>query len=161
MIRTIEIRGEWFRCVSLRRDPLSSEGARLSGGRLNQPDEAALYMASSPTSAVAESLRLGSMFGVDRFPPRLLVTVEVELIRTVDLTSEETGRACGVSENDLLRSWRGDGGPSPSQLLGHRLAEDGIHAALCPSVIESGATNLVIFVRNVDLSRCLHVVGDD
>jgi hypothetical protein len=102
MIPAVPIRSEWFRCVSFRRDPLSSEGARLVGGRLSIPGEPAIYLASTPTLAVAENLRLAGLFGVGRFPPRLLV---------------------------------------------------------CASAIEPDASNLVVFVRNVDPTQSLHVVG--
>jgi RES domain-containing protein len=161
MIPSIAIRGEWFRCVGLRRNPLSSEGARLAGGRLNLPGEPAIYLASAPTLAVAENLRLANLFGLERFPPRLLVTIDVTLSRVLDLRSKPVLSSLGVAMVDLTSDWRATSGPSPSQLLSVQLIESQYEAAICPSAIEPGSANLVVFVRNVDPARSLHVVRGD
>jgi RES domain-containing protein len=161
VLPSIPICGEWFRCVSLRRDPLSSEGARLTGGRLNVPGEPTIYLASTPTLAVAENLQLGSLFGVERFPPRLLVTIEVDLSRVVDLRSEPVRLSLGIAKEDLNGDWRSPLEASQSQLLGLSLADMEFEGALCPSAIEPGVVNLVVFVRNVDPAPALRIVGGD
>jgi RES domain-containing protein len=161
MIPSVTVQGEWFRCVSLRRDPLSGEGARLAGGRLNLPGEPAIYLASAPTLAVAENLRLANLFGVERFPPRLLVTIEVTLSQVVDLRSQQARSTLGILMEDLTGDWRATSGPSPSQLLSVRLIESRYEAAICPSAIEPGSANLVVFTRNVDAEGSLHVVRGD
>lgn len=161
MIPAIPIRGEWFRCVSLRRDPLSFEGARLTGGRLNPVGEPALYLAGTPTLAVAENLQLAHLFGVGRFPPRLLVTVEITLSRVVDLRCEEVRLIAGIATEHLASDWRCDSGEVPSQLLGTRLVDEEYEGAIFPSAIEADAANLVVFVRNVDVGQALHLVGTD
>jgi RES domain-containing protein len=159
VIPSVPVHGEWFRCVSLKRDPLSSEGARLAGGRLNVTDEPAIYLASTPTLAVAENLRLADLFGVQGFPPRLLVTVEVTLSRVVDLRSRRTRSALGIELKDLANDWRAESGASPSQLLGLQLSDSGFEGAVCPSVVEPKSANLVVFLRNVESLHSLHVVG--
>lgn len=159
MIPSVPVRSEWFRCVSLKRDPLSSEGARLVGGRLNMRGEPAIYLASTPTLAVAENLRLASLFGVERFPPRLLVTIEVTLSRVVDLRPERVRSILGIQMGDLADDWRDTSDASPLQLLGLRLADSEFEGAICPSAIELDSANLVVFVRNVNLEQSLHVVG--
>ena len=161
MVPAIPISGEWFRCVSLRRDPLSFEGARLTGGRFSPVGEPALYLAGTSTLAVAENLRLANLYGVGRFPPRLLVTVEVTLSRIVDLRSEEVRRVAGIASEDLASEWRCVSGSSRSQLLGIQLIAEEYEGAIFPSAIEADAANLVVFARNVDLGRALHVVGSD
>ena len=131
------------------------------GGRLNVVGEPALYLASTPTLAVAESLQLASLFGIERFPPRLLVTVEVTLSHVADLRSEEVRSTLGATVGDLAHDWRATADASPSQLLGVRLIDSGIEGAVCPSTIEPDSANLVVFGRNVDLAAALHVVGSD
>ena len=161
MVPTVEIHGEWFRCVSLRRDPLSAEGSRLRGGRLNHRGEPALYLAGTPTLAVAENLRLGSMFGVDHFPPRLLVTIEVSLSRVVDLTLQTTRAACGIAETNLTDAWQPTAPATHLQRLAAKLIESGIEGILYPSAIEPSAANLAVFMRSVASSGSLRVVGED
>jgi RES domain-containing protein len=159
MIPCVPVRGEWFRCVSLKRDPLSSEGARLVGGRLNTVGEPAIYLASAPTLAVAENLKLASLFDVEAFPPRLLVTIEVTLTQVVDLRYERVRSILGITMGDLTCDWRSESGASPSQLLGLRLLDLKFEAAICPSAIEPDSANLVVFVRNVDPTQSLRIVG--
>jgi len=160
-VPAIEIVGEWFRCVSLHRDPLSFEGARLMGGRLNSVGEPALYLAQTPTLAVAENLRLGSLFGIDRFPPRLLVTVEVTLKRVVDLREAATCALLGVSQHELSAEWRLATALSRTQRLGTQLGEMGFEGVLVPSTLEPTSANLAVLVRNIELADCVKVVGAD
>lgn len=159
MIPAVEIKSEWFRCVSLRRNPLSGEDARLTGGRLNAAGEPTLYLASTPALAVAESLQLGSRFGVERFPPRLLVTVEVTLTRVADLREELVRSGLGITAADLASDWRSEGAASTTQLLGSRLTDMGFAGAIYSSMVEQGSANLVIFVCNVDPEKAVRVVG--
>lgn len=101
------------------------------------------------------------MFGVQRFPPRLLVTIEVTLARVVDLRSELVHLALGIVIEDLVGDWRADETATPSQLLGHRLINSGFNGALCPSTIEQNSTNLVVFVDNVNSKQSLRLVNID
>ena len=121
--------------------------------------EPAIYLASTPTLAVAENLRLASLFGVERFPPRLLVTIEVTLSRVVDLRSAEVRSILAIDAGDLTGDWRATPDASPSQFLGLRLVDSEFEGALCPSAIELNSANLVVFVRNTDPSQSMHVVG--
>ena len=159
MIPEFELSGEWFRCVSSHRDPLSSEGARRTGGRLNQIGEAGLYLAGTPTLAVAESLMLGNLYGVARFAPRLLVTVEVVISRVIDLRVEQVRAGLGLSAEDLVADWRPAARPTRMQRAGDVLLRLGVEAAIFPSVIELGSVNIVVFACNVDAAKSLRVVG--
>jgi hypothetical protein len=75
------------RCVGRKRDPLSTEGSRLFGGRFNLVGRPALHLAGSPAVAVAERLQLGEvLLQFQRFNPCLLVSVDVRLQEVLDLT---------------------------------------------------------------------------
>lgn len=161
MVPMITLSGDWFRCVSLRRDPLSEDGAQLNGGRFNVVGEPALYLADTPALAVAEHLSLGEMFGVATFPPRLLVTVEIEIRQVVDLTDPQTRTAAGVDLMALRCDWRAHAGPSPTQLLGRELRSAGVAGVRFPSSVNASRTNLVVFRENVCDTDLLRVVGAD
>lgn len=129
------------------------------GGRLNLIGEAGLYLAGTPTLAVAESLRLANLYGVVRFAPRLLVTVEVALSRVIDLRVREVRKGLGLSADDLVADWRPATEPTRMQQAGHTLLESGVEAAIFPSAIEPDSVNIVVFARNVDAANSLRVVG--
>jgi RES domain-containing protein len=122
-------------------------------------DEPVLYLAGTPTLAVAENLRLASLFGVQRFPPRLLVTVEVNLTRVVDLRVPHVRSEYGVSLPDLTAEWRDAGGSSPTQVLGSKLVAEGVEGAIYPSSVEPGTANLAVFVRNLTDPDAVRLVG--
>jgi RES domain-containing protein len=161
MAPTVTLSGDWFRCVSLKRDPLSEEGARLNGGRFNVVGEPALYLASTPALAVAEHLSLGEMFGVVTFPPRLLVTVEVDIQSVVDLTDPQARTAVGVDSGALRCDWRGHSQSSRTQLLGRELRNAGVAGVRFPSSVDATKANLVVFRENVGPADLLRVLGAD
>jgi RES domain-containing protein len=152
------VSGTWFRCVSLRRDPLSVVGSELTGGRFNDVGTGALYLAGTPAAAVAEHLRLGSMFGVVSFPPRMLVTVEVVLSNVFDLTAADVRAECGLSAADLAADWRVVATPA-TQALGRSLRAAGVEAVVFASVVEPRVGNLVVFPENLQSASRLAVVG--
>lgn len=118
-----------------------------------------MYLASTPTLAVAENLQLANLYGVRRFPPRLLVTVAVTLGNVIDLRANGALASRGLAERELLGEWRGDiADPTPSQTLGRSLAAGGFEGAILPSAIEPSSANLVVFVQNVDLSIAVQVI---
>ena len=159
MLPAIQVRGEWYRCVSLRRDPLSTEGALLLGGRLNPPGVSALYLAATPALAVAEHLQLGGYYGVRAFPPRLLVTVRVALSRVADLCDEHVLRLAGVTPVEMMSQWRSTPGDAAVQQLGTRLMLEGFQAARFPSAVDTSAANLVVFIEHLDDTCVLELVG--
>jgi RES domain-containing protein len=152
------IKGTWFRCVSLRRDPLSVVGSERSGGRFNDVGAGALYLAGTPSAAVAEHLRLGSLFGVTSFPPRMLVTVEVVLSNVVDLTTTGAHAMHGLKATDLNADWRGVE-DSATQALARCLRADGVEAVLFASVVEPRIRNLAVFTENLRPTSRLAIVG--
>jgi len=157
----IAIEAAFSRCVSRKRDPLSAEGARLMGGRFNPMGCPALYLASTPTLAVAEALQLGSIYGVVRFNPRLLVSIDVSLSSVLDLTTVENLERTGFTLTDLQSDWRGASEPTAAQRIGFQARDAGVEAILFPSRIEPQATNLCVFRENLLSTSQLAVDGYD
>jgi RES domain-containing protein len=155
-----ELSGTWFRCVSIKRDPLSFAGSQAAGGRFNDVGAGALYLAGTPAVAVAEHLQLGGLYGVTSFPPRMLVTIEVTLSRVVDLTDARVRDRYGIGASELMSAWRDDRS-SPTQALGRRLQAIGTEAVMFPSSIATGAANLAVFTENLLPTSRIAVVGLD
>jgi RES domain-containing protein len=152
------VSGTWFRCVSLRRDPLSTVWSEIAGGRFNDVGTGALYLAGTPAVAVAEHLRLGGLFGVASFPPRMLVTVEVVLSNVVDLVAAGAYATYGLETTDLNADWRGVA-DSATQALGRSLRAAGVEAVVFASVVEPRVGNLAVFTENLLPTSRLAVVG--
>lgn len=157
----VPIEGIFNRCVSRKRDPLSAEGSRLVGGRFNPKGCAALYLAGTPTLAVAESLQLSSIFGVTRFNPRLLVSVDVALTRVLDLTEEQALLRLGLSTEIVLAEWRSLPQPTLTQAIGLQARNAGVEGILFASRIEPGARNLCVFRENLLADSRVVVDGYD
>lgn len=150
------------RCVSRKRDPLSTEGSRLYGGRFNRVGRPALYLAGSPAVAVAERLQLGeALLEFQRFNPCLLVSVEVKLQEVLDLTLTANRRAMGITLDDLRRPWRASSQPTASQMLGEFVREEGLEGILYPSVIETKNVCLAVFQENRRAASSIQVIGLD
>lgn len=157
-----QIEAVYFRCTSRKREPLSTGGALRNCGRYNVTGCAALYLASSPTLAVSEHLRLGEMFEAKRFPPRLLVSVEVTLTLVLDLTDESTRGRFGLTLADLTGPYSEDpDSPSITQTIAIEARKSGIEALLVPSALVPTETNLVVFRDNVASPRAVLVIGFD
>jgi len=157
----IAIEAAFSRCVSRRRDPLSAEGARLLGGRFNPVGCPALYLASTPTLAVAEALQLSSIYGVVRFNPRLLVSIDIALTRVLDLTAEKNLERAGLTFADMQSDWRGAVEPTLAQRIGLQARDSRVEAILFASRIEPGAMNLCVFRENLLADSRLSVDGYD
>jgi RES domain-containing protein len=150
------------RCVGRKRDPLSTDGSRLYGGRFNLPGVPALYLAGAPAVAVAERLQLGeALLEFQRFNPCLLVSVDVELQEVLDLTDRANRRKVGVTLVDLRADWRGAIEPTRTQELGQCAREEGLEGVLYPSVLEPETVCLVVFPENRRGASRVEVVGLD
>jgi RES domain-containing protein len=156
--------GVFSRCATLGRDPLSTEGSRLFGGRFNPPGLPALYLAGTPTLALAEQLRFADLLGLPvRHTPRLLVAVDVRLAAVLDLTDAGLRRGLGLDDEILWAEW--ESGPqaaeSPTQTLGRRVREEGLEGILYPSRVERAGRNLVVFLENLQASSRVRLVGEE
>lgn len=162
MSLTRPLEAAFARCVSRKREPLSTEGSRLHGGRFNTVGSPALYLAGSPPVAVAERLRLGeTLLQFQRFNPCLLVAVEVALQEVLDLTVRGNRRRLEVTLADLREDWTGAAQSIRSQRLGDLVREEGVEGILYPSAIEPRTMCLVVFMENHRATSRIQVVGLD
>ena len=142
-----------FRVVPPRwaHDPLSGEGARRHGGRLNSPGTAAFYSALDPHSAYAEYTQ--NLF--DR--PGLLCAFDVERARVLDLRDEANLAALDMTPELLRGRWAGLT-DAPTQRLGSRLVTDGYHGAIYGSLQHLTGSNLVLWRWNEPDTPSLRLV---
>ena len=98
-------RGTFFRFQTVDfpapKEVLSGEGARHHGGRWNPPGLAALYGSLTETTALEECKANDRYYGVTNRSPRLLVAIEAQLNRVLDLTSPATRRLLMVTLTEL------------------------------------------------------------
>ncbi|MDQ6859799.1 MAG: RES family NAD+ phosphorylase [Verrucomicrobiota bacterium] len=134
---------------------LSGEGSFLNGGRWNAIRSfRAVYGSTSDVVAVAESRATASYAGIPYLfrTPRLLVTIEFELARVLDLTNPEiAGVFDATSEEFRLEDWRkvqSAGDESATQALGRACFDAGANALLVSSARVPDGINVVYFPEN-------------
>lgn len=112
--------------------------------------------------AVAEHLRFASLLGPSTyFPPKMLVSIEVDLDAVLDLRQPRVVRALGIRRSAFGEEWlRANAFPTQLQVLGTTAREEGVSGILYPSRIEPSAENLVVFPENVGPAG-LRVVGTE
>ena len=134
---------------------LLGQGSFLYGGRWNAAGSfRAVYGSTTDVVAVAES-RANAEYAGMPFPfrtPRLLVTLELNLEKVIDLTQPGTLRSLGLVVDDFRREdWRkvqAQGGESLSQCFGRAVFESGANALLAPSARVPGGVNIVYLPEN-------------
>ena len=143
------------------KDVLSGEGGRRRGGRWNPPGLATLYGSTTDTSALEECKANDRYYGVETKGPRLLVAIEGQLTRVLDLTSPATRRALNVTLTELgSEDWRkllAVGKESFTQALGRAVATVGGSGLLARSTAVPRGVNVVVF-PDVSMSDKLEVV---
>ncbi len=82
-------------------DPLSGNGAKLHGGRFNQPGCAALYLSLDPTTAWMEAQQ-GFPF---KPQPMTLVAYEIDCARIANLNDAQLLKNIGSSIQELNCAW--------------------------------------------------------
>jgi len=131
------------------KDVLSGEGARVRGGRWNQPGLATVYGSTTDTTALEECKANDRYYGVETKGPRLLVAVEAQLVGVLDLTSAGVRRTLGVTLKELAaEDWRKlmqVGLESSSQALGRAAAVVGASGLLVRSAAIARGINVVVF----------------
>lgn len=139
-----------YRHVSVGRQPLSGEGARIQGGRWNPPESyPTLYLACSEEVMVAEFRRLALRSGRSPtdFLPRVLYRIEVTLGSVVDLAGAEATATVGLTpalmRPDDLSSCQAVGDAA------HYLGLEGVYA---PSAAAGDGTVLAIFTDRLQPS---------
>jgi RES domain-containing protein len=110
-------------------DPLTTEGARLHGGRWNLRGTPALYLATSIEGAVAEFLRMvAQQGGVPGDFPRDLHTVSVRPLRLIDLTTPAALGMVGLTAESIQSNDHG-----PCQRVGAAVFAAGHDGVLATS----------------------------
>jgi RES domain-containing protein len=137
------IDGVFYRHTAERRNPLSGEGARMTGGRWNPAGTETLYLARPISTCRAEFLRMaeGQARGPDSFLPRRVHTIAVTSLDVVDLRSEEALAEVGLGRESISGDW------AHFQAVGDAADTLGMGGLLVPSATESGEV-LAVFVRH-------------
>ena len=114
----------------------------------------AVYGSTTDVVAVAESRATADYAGIP-YPfrtPRLLVTIELDVPRALDLTSLAAQQAFGFTLAEMCgEDWRKSheaGLESVTQAFGRALFESGLNAALVPSARVPEGVNVVYFPEN-------------
>jgi len=133
------------------KDVVSGGGARVHGGRWNQPGLATVYGSTTDTTALEECKANDRYYGVQTRGPRLLVAIEAHLTGVLDLTSAGIRRSLGVTLNELAaEDWRkllAAGQESSSQALGRAGAANGASGLLVRSAAVPLGINVAAFPR--------------
>ena len=152
-------RGAAYRVTTLDypkpRDILLGRGSYLHGGRWNAPGSFhTVYGSTVDVVAVHESRANAEYAGIP-YPvrtPRLLVTIELDLQKVLDLTDAATLRHFGVGADELrVEDWRKlqhEGFESLTQALGRAAFENGVNGMLAPSARVADGVNVVYFPGN-------------
>lgn len=158
LVRELDIRwsGTVFRSVTPRyaasADLVSGVGAKKHGGRWNPPSSfRAVYGASSPELAVAESLAQSRRFGIADadIMPRVLRSLEIRLTRAADLTDGLVRRRLRTTLADLVdEPWfdrNNAGGEALTQALGRAAYQSGLDGLVAPSSQSRSGFVVVVF----------------
>ena len=131
------------------RDVLSGEGAQWRGGRWNLPGLATLYGSTTDTTALQECKANDRYYGVETKSPRLLVAIEAQLTRVLDLTSPAIRRGMAVSLAELAaEDWRkllAAGKESFTQAIGRAVAAADGSGLLARSAAVARGVNVATF----------------
>jgi RES domain-containing protein len=130
-------------------DVLSGYGARVHGGRWNQPGLATVYGSTTDTTALEECKANDRYYGIPTKSPRLLVAIEAQLAGLLDLTSAGIRRKLGVTLKELAaEDWRKltqAGNESLSQALGRAAVGTGASGLIVRSAAVLSGINVVVF----------------
>jgi len=158
-----EFRGhpEWFKpwpgllfrfqtvAYPLAKDILSGKGAAGRGGRWNPPGYATVYGSTTDTTALEECKANDRYYGIVTKSPRLLVAIEAQLQRVLDLTHPGIRRALDLTLPELAaEDWRklqAAGKESLTQVIGRAVAETGGSGLLARSAAVPRGVNVAIF----------------
>lgn len=136
--------GRVYRHLAPGYGPLSSEGARIHGGRWNPPDSfPALYTALEPAISLAELARAARLQGLrpSDLVPRILVSYDVRLSRVLDLTDPAVLDGLGLHAEELVAD-----DLRHSRAIGAAARFAGFEALRAESTARRGAVTVPIFV---------------
>ena len=147
-----------FRCAeptyATEADLLTGEGSRINGGRWNPPSSfATVYTAFTDTTALAEAKANHLYYGLDPADvlPRVIVAVNLELAKVLDLTNGMVRKSMGVSATRMRQDdWRAmnrRGQESLTQAIGRAAYQSSLEGLVVPAC--DGGKNLVWFPGNL------------
>ena len=148
-IKGIAIKKPYYRFMAMKyvKTPLSALGSLIVGGRYNFIGMfEILYVAPDPQTSVEETIT-NSPF---RFPPKVMLTIEVELQNVLDLGNLQNLAILGIESEKLTLPWRKrqdiDEQEAYTQTIGRLVFESKIFEGLLyPSARVTGKYNLAIF----------------
>jgi RES domain-containing protein len=153
--------GEVYRSASpsyaSKEDVITGAGSRTAGARWNPPRSfRTIYTSLDLETAVAEGVAHFRHYGfrISKAMPRVIVSLEVELQRLLDLTDGVIRRLLGVSQRRMLAEpWRQrqkEGREALTQAIGRLAYEANLEGILVPSAACATGSNLVLFPANFD-----------
>lgn len=111
------------------KDVLNGKGAAWRGGRWNPPGLPTVYGSTTDTTALGECKANDDYYRVVTKSPRLLVAIEAQVTRLLDLTCPAIRQALGFTLAEFAaEDWRklsAAGKESLTQVLGRAVAETG------------------------------------
>jgi RES domain-containing protein len=135
-----------------RDDLVSGKGSMLHGARWTPKGSfPAVYGSLDPQAALLETLGTGGRYGIpyEKRMPLVMVAVDVELERVLDVTLPEVRKLLRVSLKRLLaEDWEAmqvAGQEALTQAIARLARGLGVQALLVPSARLKGERNLVIF----------------
>ncbi|MEE9282383.1 MAG: RES family NAD+ phosphorylase [Myxococcota bacterium] len=133
----------WRLCKEIRAaTAFTGDGARIFGGRWNEPGTPMVYTAENRALAALEQL---VHLHQNELPPRFVCFA-------VDIPDDLT--MSRIRPEELDRGWRSYPGPPALQRIGSRWVEEGRTAALIvPSVVVPGEHNILLNPAHRDFSR--------
>jgi RES domain-containing protein len=160
----VRYQGHLYRALNpvFARDPLSSRGAELYGGRFNPKGVPALYTSLTVLTALREANQVGNL------QPTTLVSYEAEIEGVFDTRDGAALVAQGI-DADLLSSasWRDEMkafGAARTQEFAGRLIAAGYHGLLVRSFSPGSAAddlNLVLWTWGDALPARLTLIDDE
>ncbi|HHO55281.1 MAG TPA: RES domain-containing protein [Trueperaceae bacterium] len=146
---------------------LSAIGSRMFAGRYNPKEQfEVLYLSDSPITALQEVnaiFRSSSQLFPVKDIPRILLSIECQLTKVLDLTDDKIVSELKTSFQELTGSWLlySKDSLAPTQLLGKACFESGIIEALkVPSAQDPRAFNLAIFPERLQENSRIQVFDD-
>ena len=139
----VSFSGSAFRHVARGRDPRSTTGARIHGGRWNPPETfPALYLGLDVATVVDEFHRLArrQALAPEAFLPRELHRFDVRLVAVLDLRADLARDALGLDERALKAD-----DASVCRAVGSAAHSLGLEALIAPSAAGKG-TVLAVFL---------------
>lgn len=161
----IPVKKPFYRLIGIKylKNPLNALGSKFVGGRYNHIGTfEVLYVAPDPQTAVQETIKDFEF----RFPPKSIITIEVDLQAIIDLEDSKTIEVLGIDRDRLFSPWRKiqdiDQKKTYTQILGEAIYNarrfEGIRY---PSAKVKGKYNLAIFPDRLKEKSSIRVYDPD